>query len=37
MKELGMGYDRYTLLDIDHGDAPITLGEAVADLKPFEG
>lgn len=37
MKELGMGNDRYTLLDIDHGDAPISLGEAVDGLEPFKG
>ncbi len=37
MKELGMGNDRYTLLDIDHGDAPISLGEAVEGLEPFKG
>ena len=36
MKELGMGNDRYTLLDIDHGDAPISLGEAVEGLEPFK-
>ena len=37
MKELGMGNDRYTLLDIDHGDAPISLREAVEGLEPFKG
>lgn len=36
MKELGMGNDRYRLLDIDHNDAPITCEEAVADVVPFE-
>ena len=36
MKELGMGNDRYTLLDIDNNDAPITLANAVKDVKPFE-
>ena len=35
MKELGMGNDRYVLHDIDQNDAPITLQEAVKDLKPF--
>ena len=35
MKELGMGNDRYTLLDIDHEDVPITVKETVKDLKPF--
>lgn len=37
MKELGMGNDRYTLLDIDHGDAPISLEETVEGLEPFKG
>ena len=35
MKELGMGHDRYRLLDIDQGDAPITLAEAVKGVTPF--
>lgn len=35
MKELGMGNDRYRLLDIDHGDAPIMPRDAVADVVPF--
>ena len=34
MKELGMGHDRYTLIDIDNGDAVITAAEAVKDVKP---
>ena len=34
MKELGMGNDRYTLIDIDHEDAEITAAEAVKDVKP---
>jgi len=34
MKELGMGNDRYTLIDIDNGDAVITAAEAVRDIKP---
>jgi len=34
MKELGMGNDRYTLLDVDNGDAEITAAEAVRDVKP---
>ncbi len=34
MKELGMGHDRYTLIDIDHDDAAITASEAVKDVKP---
>lgn len=36
MKELGMGNDRYILVDIDNGDARITAKDAVKDLKPFE-
>lgn len=35
MKELGMGNDRYILVDIDNGDARIFATDAVADLKPF--
>ena len=35
MKELGMGNDRYILLDIDNNDAPISLADAVKDVKPF--
>ena len=34
MKELGMGNDRYHLIDIDHDDKEITAAEAVADIKP---
>ena len=37
MKELGMGNDRYKLIDIDNGDARIEPSEAVKDVKPFEG
>lgn len=36
MKELGMGNDRYRLLDIGHGDAAVDLQEIVKDLKPFQ-
>ena len=36
MKELGMGNDRYTLIDIDNQDTPITVQEAVKDVVPFE-
>lgn len=36
MKELGMGCDKYRLLDIDNGDAVITAQEAVAEVTPFE-
>ena len=35
MKELGMGNDRYRLIDIDNGDAEITPQEAVKDVVPF--
>jgi len=35
MKELGMGHDRYQLLDIDHDDRPMTVQQAVTGLKPF--
>ena len=34
MKELGMGNDRYTLIDIDHDDAVITARDAVKDIEP---
>ncbi len=35
MKELGMGNDRYVLIDIDNGDVRIDAKEAVADVVPF--
>lgn len=35
MKELGMGNDRYRLIDIDNGDAEIAAADAVADVVPF--
>jgi len=35
MKELGMGNDRYRLIDIDRNDAIITPAEAVEDVEPF--
>ena len=35
MKELGMGNDRYVLIDIDNEDQRITPEIAVADVKPF--
>ena len=35
MKELGMGNDRYRLIDVDNGDREITTKEAVADVVPF--
>ena len=37
MKELGMGNDRYHLIDIDNGDAEITTQDATKDVVPFEG
>lgn len=36
MKELGMGNDRYRLVDIDNGDKIITAKDAVAEVTPFE-
>ncbi len=35
MKELGMGNDRYVLVDIDHEDSRITAADAAKNLKPF--
>ena len=35
MKELGMGNDRYILIDLDNGGKRITPAEAVRGLKPF--
>ena len=35
MKELNMGNDRYTLIDLDNGDAVITAAEAVKDVDPM--
>lgn len=35
MKELGMGNDRYTLVDIDHEDRIITAADAIKDVVPF--
>ncbi|HIQ75426.1 MAG TPA: DUF362 domain-containing protein [Candidatus Cottocaccamicrobium excrementipullorum] len=35
MKELGMGNDRYHLIDIDHEDQEISLEDAVKDVVPF--
>ena len=34
MKELGMGNDKYALIDIDNGDRVVTAAEAVADVQP---
>ena len=35
MKELGMGHDRYILIDLDNGGKRITAQEAAKGLKPF--
>lgn len=35
MKELGMGNNRYVLIDLDNGGRRITAAEAVKGLKPF--
>lgn len=35
MKELGMGNDRYILIDLDNGGKRITAAEAAQGLKPF--
>lgn len=35
MKELGMGNDRYILIDLDNGGKRITVADAVKGLKPF--
>ena len=35
MKELGMGNDRYRLIDLDNGGKEISTKEAVADVVPF--
>ena len=37
MKELGMGNDKYILIDIDNDDQKILPADAVAGVKPFEG
>ncbi len=34
MKELGMGNDKYRIIDIDHNDKEISVTEIVKDLKP---
>lgn len=36
MKELGMGNDRYILIDIDNGDQFIRTEDAVKDVRPFK-
>jgi hypothetical protein len=35
MKEMGMGNDKYVLIDLDNGGKRITAQEAAKDLKPF--
>lgn len=37
MKELGMGNNKYKLLDLDNGEKEISLAEAVKDVVPFSG
>ncbi len=37
MKELGMGNNRYVLVDLDNGGARIQPADAVAHVVPFEG
>ncbi len=37
MHELGMGNWRYRLLDMDNGEVPVSLADAVAHVVPFEG
>ena len=37
MKELGMGHDKYVLIDLDHEEQRICPKEAVKDVKPFVG
>ncbi len=37
MKELGMGNDKYHLIDIDNGDAEIDAARAVEGVVPFQG
>ena len=34
MKELGMGNDKYVLVDLDHDEKEITAKEAVKDIAP---
>lgn len=37
MKELGMGNDKYVIIDTDNGDSRIYPEDAVKGVKPFEG
>jgi hypothetical protein len=36
MKELGMGNDRYVLIDLDHDEVRISAKEAVKHVVPFK-
>ena len=36
MKEMGMGNDRYVLIDLDNNEERIYPSDCVVDLKPFE-
>ena len=36
MKELGMGNDKYKLIDIDNGDKEISQTDAVKHVQPFK-
>ena len=36
MKEIGMGNDKYKLIDIDNGDKEISQADAVKHIKPFK-
>ena len=36
MKELGMGNDKYRLIDIDNGDKEISQKDAVKHVQPFK-
>ena len=36
MKELGMGNDRYVLIDLDNGEIRIDAREAVKGVVPFK-
>lgn len=36
MKELGMGNDKYKLIDVDNEDKEISQTDAVIHIKPFK-
>ena len=36
MKEMGMGNDRYVLIDLDNDEKEITADDAVVGVKPFK-